>query len=160
METYYMLKTGLALHITGIVMMVGFTLATLVAYLQFWRYFKNGQNNLSPILSFVSRAKALQMIGGLLTITGGIIMMVAFHGTIMHMLWFKIKMSVLVLIILNAIVTGRIAKKIKFSLAPDQLDTQVGHYTTRDMKWKLTLSYSFQLAFFLIIFVLSAFKFN
>jgi hypothetical protein len=109
--------------------------------------------------------QAFQMLGGFLIVIGGIIMMVGYQGVIMHMVWFKIKMVVLLMIILNAIILGRPAtKKLLFILRDPRTEPIASQSSPSaelfSIRRKIVLFYVLQLVFFLFIFILSSFKFN
>lgn len=160
METFITLKSGLVLHFIGIVTMVGFTLASYAAYYQLWRFLPEEKSNALVIIKATARFQFLQMIGGVLIVLGGIMMMIAYRGTIMHTLWFRIKMVVLLAIILNAFVLGRPAMAALKSFLAETLSNHAAHDNMERIKRKLNYFHATQLAFFFIIFVLTAFRFN
>jgi len=161
METFNILKSGLVLHITGIVVMVGTLFASFLVYRQFWKLFTSEKDKAAVLFNIISRFQVAQMIGGALVITGGIIMMIAFHGVLMHAAWFKIKMTMLLLIILNAAFVARPAVlQLKQLLVPVQTGEAEAQFNMLAVKRKITVFYALQFIFFLAIFILSAFQFN
>ena len=161
MGNYYVLKLGLVLHITGIVTMAGIFLASFIAYQQFWKLLVTEKEKALIVFKVISRFQVIQIIGGALILTGGITMMLALHGVLMSAFWFKIKMGMLLLLILNAVFVARPAGlKLKQLLAPEQADEFAVSLKVNPVKQRVTLFYSLQFLFFLIIFILSSFQFN
>jgi len=161
METFNILKSGLVVHITGIVIMVGTLFASFLVYRQFWKLSTNERDKATVLFNIISRFQVAQMIGGVLVVTGGITMMIALHGVLMHAAWFKIKMIVLLLIILNAVFIARPALlELKQLLALVQVEEGEGHFKVFAVKRKITVFHALQFIFFLAIFILSAFQFN
>lgn len=111
----------------------------------------------------IHRATAhLQMtgaVGGLVILVGGVLMMTAVHGAFMHQVWFKVKMGVLVLLIVNMIVLGRPAGRRLLRMLYDS-QGPVDHLTMSAARKRILLFYLLQLGLFLLIFVVSAYKFN
>jgi len=161
MDTFNILKSGLVLHITGIVVMVGTLVASFLVYQQFWKLFTNEKDKAAVLFNIISRFQVAQMIGGALIITGGITMMIAFHGVLMHATWFKIKMVMLLLIILNAALIFRPAVlELKQLLAAVHTEESGTQFKVSAVKGKITVFYALQFIFFIVIFILSTFQFN
>jgi len=92
-------------------------------------------------------------------------MMTALHGVVMYQSWFKIKLILLGLIILNALfVLMPAAKKLRRLLAGVLPQIDVPSNSTvlsgdlKPIRSRLLLFYVLQLSFFLLIFILSAFQ--
>ena len=77
------------------------TIASFATYRQLFIVLAEDKNNASPLIATAELFSRLQILGGLLIIAGGVMMMIAFHGLIAGQLWFKIKLSLLLLLILN-----------------------------------------------------------
>ncbi len=161
MGSYYILKLGLVIHITGIVAMAGMFLGSFIAYEQFWKLLITEKERALILFRVISRFQIAQIIGGALILTGGITMMMALHGVVMSAIWFKVKMGTLLLLILNAVFIARPAGlKLKQLLALEQTGEHILSLKVNPIKQRITLFYSLQLLFFLVIFILSSFQFN
>jgi len=160
METFIALKSGLVLHLVGIVTMVGFTFASYAAYHQLWVFLPGEKSNALIVLKATSRFQVLQMVGGALIVIGGMIMMIAYQGAIMHALWFKIKMVVLLAIIVNAFIIGRPAMNALKRLLAETSSNQAALGEIGKIKRKLNYFHTTQLTFFFVIFILTSFRFN
>ena len=152
-----LLNTGLVLHICGISLMVGMTIAGFGTYRKLFILLAEDKNNASPLIATAGLFSRLQMLGGLFIIVGGVMMMIAFHGLIMGQLWFKIKLSLLLLLILNMpliFLPGSMRLRRFLDAAnPEQADLAKAQQL-------LNRFHIAQLLIFLGIFILSVFRFN
>jgi uncharacterized membrane protein len=160
MNTFNIFQPALVLHITGIVMMVGVTLADFSAYSQLKRFIPHEKERAIHLYRAARYFPLLMGIGGVLIVLSGITMMVAVKGVFMGQLWFRIKLAVLLLIIANFLLTGRSSQiqLRKWLAAPAEVVG--GEPGITAITKRLTLFYSIQLAFFGLIFILSVFRFN
>lgn len=155
MNTFALLPFGLVLHISGIALMAGTFFAGFLTNGQLWKCLPDDKDQALTIVRATSRFRMAQAVGGGVIVLGGVIMMIAVHGAFMHQVWFKIKMGVLGLLIVNMIIVERpAARKLKKMLCGEDVSAMVA--TRR----RLTLFYLLQLGMFLFIFVVSAYKFN
>lgn len=159
------LKLGLVMHISGIVLMVGMTIAAFVLQWQLWNVVPFGKERMRPLWLVGKRVNLLQGLGGLLIIAGGVMMMIALHGVVMYQTWFKIKLVLLGLIILNALVVlmpaGRKLRRLLTGAMPEHVATPDSTVLSGDLimiRGRMLLFYVLQLSFFLLIFILSAFQ--
>lgn len=161
METYVIVKSGLVLHLTGIIMMIGITIASL-GILQQTSKPVNGETDKDLlVLKGMAAYPMLQMIGALLLLAGGVIMMTAYHGVLMHAQWFKIKMVILALIILTQFFIGRPAiRKLRKIISGYQNGKVTDGMALRKNNRQLRAFNALQLLLFLVIIILSAFRFN
>lgn len=161
MQTYYMVKFGLVLHLMGITLMVGTTIANFAAYQQLWKYLYREKDKATMVINVTKRFPMLQGIGGILIIAGGATMMSAFHGVVIHQFWFQVKLAVLLLIIINPILLMRPAAiKLRHMLSIQQPVAAINPADVDMVRRRLVLFHSLQLTFFLVIFILSAFRFS
>ena len=152
MNTYILIKIGLFLHLTGITMMVGTSIAGMSAHLRFRKLVFSEKETAFMTLKTTDRYPLLQTAGAILVLLGGVIMMIGYRGVIMQMLWFKIKLVVIALIILNQLLFG-VSFIRKLRREPDPASI------VATMK-KLTVFNGIQILFFLLIFLLSSFRFS
>ena len=152
MNTYTLIKIGLFLHLTGITMMVGATFAGMSANLRFRKLLFTEKEKAFLMLKATDRYPVLQAAGAILILLGGVIMMIGYHGVIMQLLWFKIKLVVIALILLNQLLFGvSLTRKLRRESDSTTIDAT--------MK-KLTIFNGAQIALFLLIFLLSSFRFS
>lgn len=150
--------TLLMLHLTGLVLMAGSTLINFLNYQTFWKLFDDNKEHAAGALATTARLPRLIGIGAGLLITTGFAMIALTHGALAQQIWFRIKFVFVLLLIANNIFNGR------------KLETKLSAIITRDspnfglvasnLKNRLRTYYISQLAFFLIIIFLSAYKFN
>ncbi|GGB00422.1 hypothetical protein [Puia dinghuensis] len=157
MTSQTFLQLDLVLHITGFTMMAGFILADFVINRRLTRYLLTDKPRAASVMESVAVFPRLIGIGAALLIVTGIAMVVIFKGVIAQMLWFKIKMLVVLLILLNGgIVLRRNSNRLK-SLLQTNDDRHNGNIL--QVKQRLGVFQGVELLLFLIIFVLSIFKF-
>ncbi|HEY2725783.1 MAG TPA: hypothetical protein VGI61_01305, partial [Parafilimonas sp.] len=92
----------LILHIAGIVLIAGTTLASYFISKQFWTCIEADKQRAVIINSTATVFGKLTGLGGMLTILSGIAMVVVLHGAFVSQTWFQIKMALVLFIILNA----------------------------------------------------------
>jgi uncharacterized membrane protein len=152
-----LLNAGLVVHICGISLMVGMTIAGFATHRQLFILSAENKNGASTLIATARIFSRLQMFGGLLIITGGVMMMIAFQGLIAGQLWFKVKLSLLLLLVLNMALIFRPAdrwlRRFFKAAQPEQTDL------TKAQRL-LNRFYILQFLIFLGIFILSVFRFN
>ncbi len=158
MEAQTILKTFLFLHLIGLIMIAGSTLINFMVYKQFWTQYALDREKGVTIIQTISRLTALTAIGGLVLILSGVAMMAVTKGVFDQFLWFKIKMAILLLLILNVVLVGRrnFVKLRKTVKTPDMDSGGTIAYLKRNIS-----GYQYaQIIFLLLIILLSVFKFN
>lgn len=151
-------NTSLWLHVIGITCMAGATVVEYVLARKFWRiYARNPQSGILGS-NITANIPLLTMVGMLLILLSGVGMMIATRGVFDSMLWFRIKMALVVIVILNAILNGRkqrakLDKLLVEAVSPDPQQLAQARKHQRNF-------YISQLFLFLIIFLLSTFKFK
>lgn len=154
-----LLPLGLVLHISGITLMAGTFFAGFLTNYQLWNYLPYDKDQALPIARATSRFRIAQAVGGGLIVAGGIAMMMAVHGVFMHQTWFKVKLVILGLLILNMIVVERpAAKRLKQFLFSGNVQPDAA--TLVSTRRRLILFNVLQLTLFLTIFIISSYKFN
>lgn len=152
-----LLQVCLVLHITGIVLLGGTTLLNYIISKQFWACVSSDRNKALVINSTTLNFGRITAIGGVITILSGIAMVVVFHGIVASQLWFRIKMTLLLVIILNALLFARPQNnRLKKLLSVDH--TKAGDLNA--VKSKMDFYYTVQLLLFFSMFILSVFRFN
>lgn len=151
------LQLDLILHITGFTIMAGTILADFAISRRLDKYILSDRPKAITILETTAGLGRLIGIGAALLILTGIGMVIIYKGTIAQMLWFKIKMVLVLLVILNGtLVLQRGGKNLRTLLVSnDPLSN--GRIST--LKARLTIFHSLELLLIFIIFVLSILRF-
>ena len=160
MNTQNLLQAGLFLHITGMAAVAGVTLASYITLRQFRVQYTQDKQKGVAIMQAISKLPVVAGTGLVLLIISGLMMMAATRGLYGQQLWFKIKMIVVILIIacfifLKRRLEKRLRKWVLDDIAHGSNTLQIGNLAR-----KITYVHLFLLSFFIIIFILSAFRFN
>jgi hypothetical protein len=151
------LQLDLILHITGFTIMGGTILADFVISRRLDKYILSDRPKAITILETTAALGRLIGIGAALLILTGIGMVIIYKGTIAQMLWFKIKMVLVLLVILNGtLVLQRGGKTLRTLLVSNDAGTNDRIST---LKARLTIFHSLELLLIFIIFVLSILRF-
>jgi len=157
-QTLY--HTALVIHITGLTMMAGTTLADYIMTKQFWKQFAIDKQQALAINNATSKLMLLFGIGTILLILSGISMMALTNGAWGEQLWFRIKFGMVIIIIINGIAVGRRQGiQLKKLLAAEVAGEQTGAKLLK-VKTNINRFHFIQMALFILVFVLSVFKFN
>ena len=160
MSTQTLYHTALVIHITGLTMMAGTTLADYIMTKQFWKQFATDKQQAFAINKAMSKLVMLFGIGIILLILSGMSMMWLTNGMWGEQLWFRIKFGLVIVIIINGLAVGRRqGNQLRKLVAVEATGENTG---TKLLKVKSDLNrfHVAQLALFIIVFVLSVFKFN
>ncbi|WPV00592.1 hypothetical protein SNE26_02280 [Mucilaginibacter sp. cycad4] len=158
MNTSIFLPTLLILHLTGLTIMAGTTIVDFTIFKTFWKHFDEDTEKLKGILTGTSKSSRLIGIGAALLVITGIGMMALTHGVFGEQLWFRIKIGIVVMLILNGIFFGRRqGEKLRTIINKDsaRLTEQVDR-----IKTNLNIFFAVQLVLFFSIVFLSVFKFS
>jgi len=151
---------ALVAHIVGITIMAGTTFIDFITFKQFWKIFSGDKAKSLVIEDILFRLQKFIGIGMLVIIISGVLMMVYLHQVWGQQLWFRVKMGILLLIIINGLVIRRrMGFRLKKLLAEESPGSSFNTKLS-GLKRNITASHLFQMLFFTIIFVLSVFKFN
>jgi hypothetical protein len=158
MDQFIVYNTALVFHIVGITIMAGATFIDYITFTQFWKTYFNDKAQGIVIENFAFRLQRFMGIGMLLILLSGVGMMIYLHEVWGQQMWFRIKMGILLLIIINGLALRRtLGKRLKTFLANDLAleDTRFSK-----LKMNMTIIQIVQILLFIIIFTLSVFKFN
>ncbi len=156
MQTLY--QIALVGHIVGLAALAGSTLVDYVLTKQFWKQYAHDISKAIGIHEGVLKLPMLFGIGIILLILSGITMMGITKGVFGEQIWFRIKFGLILLIILNGLAIRRRQGSKLRRLLSEENENRKDEF----MKVKYTINWFHisQLAFFILIFVLSVFKFN
>lgn len=148
----------IVLHLTGLVLMVGHTVADFFLFRSFSRRLVVERTKSLVVLELMSKLSLLMIAGAVLLIGSGTGLFFVAGGVFGEQAWFQVKMAlVLVLIVNGSFFGGRLQAKLK------KLLNENGPEVDGDIKavnGKLRLFYTMQLVVFFTIIVLAVFKFN
>ena len=154
----FFLPALLMLHLTALVLLAGTTLVDFVNFQAFWKLYEHQKEQASGILTASAKYSRLTGIGAALLIITGTCMLVLTHGVYARQVWFRIKIVLVLLLIVNSIFNGaRVGMQLRktFNANPPGMATQIS-----GLKYRLQTFYFLQLSILLIIILLSAYKFN
>jgi hypothetical protein len=165
----------LVCHIIGIVTMAGATVVDFFCYGRFWKQYAVDRRGGLAVMNVLSVFRFLFVFGFLLLLVSGLCMVALSHGLFAEQRWFRIKMGIVVLVLVNGIVFGRrlvmkIRKLVEMDIAESQLAgsaSQSRKSAAGDvqealvrLKSRLRVFHVLQMLLFLVIFILSVYKFN
>jgi len=157
MTSQAFLNLDLVLHITGFTMMAGTILADFAVSRRLDKYILSDRPKAITILDTTAGFGRLIGIGAGLLILTGLGMVSIFKGGVTQMLWFKIKMVLVLLVILNGtLILQRGSKSLRTLLLSDDPRSNP---RISALKARLTIFHSLELLLFFIIFVLSILRF-
>jgi hypothetical protein len=157
MNTSTFLSIYLVLHITGFTMMVGTVFADYIISRRLNRYLITDKSRAVGVLDGAAGFPRMIGIGAALLLVTGIAMVSIFREAVTSMLWFRIKMILVVLVALNgAVIVGRGERRLKALLEAHD-DRNNGRILA--LKERLGVFHGISLFLFLVIFILSVFKF-
>lgn len=153
-------NTSLWFHITGICLMAGVTVVDFILTKKFWTvYAKNPQQGIL-VKQMTNRLPLLIIAGIVLILLSGVGIMAATNGVFDTMLWFRIKMVLVLFVILNSVINGRRLGGQLNRLLASGISQSPNEQPLSRLRKGLNGFYISQLILFFIIFFLSTFKFN
>ncbi|MCW3128039.1 MAG: hypothetical protein JWO03_3697 [Bacteroidetes bacterium] len=160
MNTSTALHICLVLHLSGLVLMAGMSIADFIAYRSFWKQYAINKQEGLTMLNAASAYQRVMAIGAILLLITGVGMMALTHGVFGEQLWMRIKIGIVVLILINGPVIGRmqgtkLKKLIEKSILHDTPDLRISVLRSR-----VNLISVANFIFLISIVVLSIFKFN
>lgn len=149
----------LVLHVIGITVMAGTSLIDFLTFRSLKKVLKIDTATSRTIEDSLDKLQRYLGIGMLLILVSGIGMMIKLHEVWGVQIWFKIKMGILLIIIINGLGLRRmLGAKLKKALAAPLPTGSKGSIET--ISSNLTIVQILQLLLFIVIYTLSIFKFN
>jgi uncharacterized membrane protein SirB2 len=158
MNSLSLLQLSILFHLIGLTLAAGTTLNGYSLQRRFWRIYPTDKNKAVNILDGSSMLPILIGIGMVLLILSGVGMMALTKGVYGEQLWFRIKIALVVLVLVNGFIARSLGRQQKKLLA-----LSAGQNVQEDLvklKGRINVFYVFQLFLFLVIFILGVFKFN
>jgi hypothetical protein len=148
------LNLCLVLHITGFTMMAGSVLADFSIYRRLNKYLIADKQKALTILEGPAKLPVFIGVGAVLLILTGIGMVSIFRESVTSMLWFRVKMILVLLVVLVGIVLARPgAIRLRATLLQNEDNRRI-----EGLGRNLRNIYILQLILFLSIFILSVFR--
>ncbi|MFL5743459.1 MAG: DUF2269 family protein [Niastella sp.] len=158
MYTQILRQLLLILHLSGLTLMVGTTVASFVTFRAFKNRFNQKSESSTGLLQLLSNLAPVKGIGGILLILSGIGLTYITGWVFLHMLWLQVKLCLILLLPLNEILIGnKQQKKLKTAFFENNPDSTA---VIKIAIPKISIFYTIQLLLFFGIFVLAVFKFN
>jgi len=150
---------ALVTHIVGITIMAGTTFIDFITFRAFSKALKADKDKSLVLENYLYQLQRFLGIGMLIILASGITMMVKLHAVWGAQLWFRIKMGILLLIIINGLglrrrMGARLKKALPAILSNNSIDKQ-----WHRIKINFSTVQAVQMLLFIIIYILSVFKF-
>lgn len=158
MSTQVILQTFLLLHLIGLALFAGTTIADFITFRQFWKQYAQDKTKSITLYPALPNFQVFMRVGIAVIILAGIGLMAMTRGVYGEQIWFRIKFGFVILLILNTVLIGnrqRIKLKKTFQ-DPDNNTTGI----IEKIKNSLSRFYYIQLIALFVIVLLSVFKFN
>jgi hypothetical protein len=153
-------NTALVAHIIGITIMAGTTFIDFITFRQFWKIYPEDKIRSASLEEYLFKLQRFFGIGMLIIIISGVSMMAYLHQVWGAQLWFRVKIGILVLIIINGLaLRRRQGSKLKSLMASD-LSGHDLKLKISPLKRNIALTQLLQMLFFILIYFLSVFKFS
>lgn len=145
----------LTLHVVGLVLMAGSTLMDYVTFKTFWKLTDLGDNRSLGLLPLMARYGTFVRTGAALLILTGVSMLILSTHLLQHS-WFKIKLALVALLIMNGILVGnKQGSKLRKIIADNGADLI---HQAAPVKSVLNSFYLIQLTLFFAIILFSVMK--
>lgn len=148
------------LHIVGIVIMAGTTFADYFTFRQLLRYLRQDAQKAVAVNIATAKFSQLMSLGMLLLIFSGVLMVSVYGHAFTTQIWFRIKMGIVLLILLNGILIARPSMLKLQKLLPSVADNSEAAGRIEVLKKRISVFHVTQLLLFVIVFTLSAFRFS
>jgi hypothetical protein len=158
MNTSFLYPTFLILHLSGLTVMAGSTLINYLGYRTFWQLIPQEALKAEGVLRFLAKFPRVIGIGAAVLVVTGVGMMFITRGVYGEQLWFRIKFTIVLLLIANNLFFRR-----RTGLKLQRLVSRDHSALTGDLSEFRRNTHAFhvtQLILFFVIVFLSVFKFN
>jgi len=156
MKTRLTIRILLIFHLAGLVIMAGTTVVDYFTFKTFCELAGQTDNKAIGLLPIMARFGILVRAGAVLLIVSGVSMLVVEKWTMWQQLWFKIKMLLVILLILNGMFTGnKLGSDFRRVVAHSSANFM---HQTDLLRHNLNCFYLIQLVIFLAIIMLSVIK--
>jgi len=145
-------------HFFGFIVAIGTTVASTVAYKYFWRQYSEDRLRVKSTFQLIQGVQIAGMMGMITLLIAGITMLAMANGGHTSLLWFQLKLGLVVLIFVSGLTLGRttaqgLKKLVEQNDSPqDQLAASI--------KSRARVFSAIQLTIFSLIIILSVLKIN
>jgi len=153
-------QMALVAHVVGITIMAGTTFIDFITFKTFLKAYRTDRANSLLLENYLYRLQRFLGIGMLVILASGVLMMVRLHGVWGVQLWFRIKMIILLLIIINGLGLRRVLGSRLKKLLTREIPAKSATAEFNGIKWRFSVVQVIQMLLFVTIYVLSVFKFN
>jgi hypothetical protein len=158
MNTLILLQICLVAHLIGLTLMAGTTAAECITFKTFRKMPDNEKDKAMGLLKLMEKLSSLMSLGAALLVISGTGLLVITGGVFFHQFWFKVKLVLIVMLILNGfLVGGR-----QHAILKKTISENGGYFTGKltAVISNLRVFYGVQMAIFCIIIMLAVFKFS
>lgn len=149
-------QAALTLHIIGIVLFAGTAYIDYIISKQFWNVYSTNRSAVLPIENTMSKIQKIAGIGGGLIILSGI-MMIYINPFWGQQTWFRVKMAILLIVLIN----GSVFRQKKFGRSLNLLASgNSPNSNVLTLKRSLNTVQLIQIVLLTTMFILSVFKFS
>lgn len=132
--------------------MAGTTLTGFLINRRFWKFYSTDKAKALTLMELGARFPRVIGIGVGLLLLSGFYMVFLTKGVYGGQLWFRIKIALVLVVIINGFIAKALDKRMKAMMATEG---SIG-----SLQRNVTVFYLVQLFLFLVIFMLGVFKFN
>ena len=148
-------QAALTLHITGIVLFAGTAFIDFIISKEFWNVYSTNKNGVGQIEVIIIKIQKIAGLGGMLIVLSGITMIYT-NPLWSEQTWFRIKMGILLIVIINGSAFRRKLGKSLNLLASGN----TSNLSASKLKSNLNMAQIIQMVLLTVMFILSVFKFN
>ena len=158
MKMYIVLRLVLAFHLSGLVVMAGTTVIDFVTFRMVLQQGDRDKNETNGLLPLMTKYGAIVRGAGAVLVITGIAMLTLAEGVWWQQVWFKVKMALVVMLILNGALIGN-KNGLTFR---KMISDYPASFMERslDVRTALNRFYIIQMILFFLIILISSIKFN
>ncbi|GAB2555211.1 DUF2214 family protein [Spirosoma aerophilum] len=158
MDAFMLRNVLLALHLSGLVLMVGTTVTEWVVLRSFVSLLTKQNKAAISLFRLLSGLDRLLLAGGVVLVLSGVGLTILSEGVYLPQLWLQLKLGLILLPPLNGLLVGSpLMKQLRTSLLVEDIDLSL---VVQPAVRKLIRFYRVQLMVFLAIIILAIFKFT
>ena len=158
MKAHLVLRILLAFHLTGLTIMAGTTIIDFFTFKTFFRLIDHNDSKALNLLPLMSGYGSFVRAGAAILILTGAGMFLIMRGIWWDQLWFKIKIALVLLLVLNGMLVGNKQGTRLRSMALEGFPDFIQHSV--HIRANLDRFYITQLLLFFLIIFVSAIKFE
>jgi hypothetical protein len=158
MDIFTLRQLFLVFHLSGMVLMIGTTVAEFVVFRVFVKLLNSQDKAVAGMLTLMSGLGKLLPVGGALLLVSAIGLMAVTEGIYLSQLWLQVKLALILLLPVNGMLIGsRQMKRLKNNLS---IEGEGPNTAAQSSILKLSRFYLVQLLVFFSIIILAVFKFT